>query len=47
MEEGVAGAVLGAAKILGAVHPIEYSVVGTLDLPMSLDINKKIQIAVV
>ncbi len=45
--EGVAGMALGAAKLLGAIHPVEYSVVGTLDLPMSMDINKKVQIAVV
>ncbi|MBD3389684.1 hypothetical protein GF415_01890 [Candidatus Micrarchaeota archaeon] len=45
-EEGVAGAVLGAAKLLGAVSPVEYYVIGTLNLPMSLDINKKVQIAV-
>ncbi len=45
-QEGVAGAVLGAAKLLGAVNPVEYYVIGTLNLPMSLDINKKVQIAV-
>lgn len=46
-EEGVAGAILGAARLLGATSPIEYYVVGTLDLPMSMDINKKVQIAIV
>jgi len=46
-QEGVAGALLGAAKLLGAIRPIEYYVVGTLDLSMSMDINKKVQIAVV
>ena len=45
--QGAAGMVLGAAKLLGAIHPIEYHVIGTLDLPMSMDINKKVQIAVV
>ena len=47
MQEGAAGAILGAAKLLGAIRPIEYYVVGTLDLSMSMDINKKVQIAVV
>lgn len=46
-QEGAAGAILGAAKLLGAISPIEYYVVGTLDLPMSMDINKRVQIAVV
>ena len=45
--EGAAGLALGAAKLLGAIHPVEYSVVGTLDLPMSIDINKKVQIAII
>jgi len=45
--EGAAGLALGAAKLLGAIHPVEYSVVGTLDLSMSMDINKKVQIAVI
>jgi len=45
--EGAAGMALGAAKLLGAIHPVEYRVIGTLDLPMSMDITKKVQIAVV
>lgn len=45
--EGAAGVALGAAKLLGAIHPVEYSVVGTLDLPMSINITKKVQIAVI
>ena len=45
--DGAAGLALGAAKLLGAIHPVEYSVVGTLDIPMSIDINKKVQIAVI
>lgn len=45
-EEGVAGAILGAARLLGATSPIEYYVIGTLDLPMSMDINKKVQVAI-
>ncbi|MBD3398506.1 hypothetical protein GF412_04745 [Candidatus Micrarchaeota archaeon] len=47
MQEGAAGALLGAAKMLGAISPVEYYVVGTLDIPMSMDINKRVQIAVV
>lgn len=47
MQGGAAGALLGVAKLLGAIRPIEYYVVGTLDLPMSMDINNKVQIAVV
>ncbi len=44
---GAAGLALGAARLLGAIHPVEYYIVGTLDLPMSMDINKKVQIAVI
>lgn len=44
--EGALGAVIGAAKMLGAIEPVRWYVIGTLDLPMSLDINKKVQIAI-
>jgi hypothetical protein len=44
--EGALGAIVGAAKMLGAIQPVKWYVVGTLDLPMSLDINKKVQVAV-
>lgn len=46
VEGGIAGALMGAAKMLGMVSPIEWYVVGTLDLGMSLDITKKVQIAI-
>jgi len=47
VEGGIAGVLVGAAKMFGMVSPIEWYVVGTLDLEMSLDITKKVQIAIV
>ncbi|MCP4648106.1 MAG: hypothetical protein GY852_10315 [bacterium] len=46
-QEGLAGAIVGAAKMLKGMNPIVYSVVASLDIPMSMDINKKIRISVV
>jgi len=47
VEGGIAGALVGAAKMLGMVSPVEWYVVGTLDLEMSLDITKKVQIGII
>lgn len=46
-EEGIAGAILGAATMLGMTGPVEWYVIGTLDIPMSMDITKKVQITIV
>ncbi len=45
-QEGLAGAIVGAAKMLSNKKPVEYSVVASLDIPMSMDITKKTRIAV-
>ena len=38
---------IDAAKMLKRINPIKYYAVGILDLLMSMDINKKVQIAVI
>jgi len=45
-QEGLAGAIVGAAKVLKSLNPITYSVVASLDIPMSMDINKKVRVSV-
>ncbi|MBD3210061.1 hypothetical protein GF318_01645 [Candidatus Micrarchaeota archaeon] len=46
MGEGMAGAVVGVAKTLGVLEPVRYYVKANLDVPMSLDISKTVEIAV-
>jgi hypothetical protein len=46
-QEGVAGAIMGAAKLLKNMSPTEYYVVASLDLPLSMDISKKVRVSVV
>lgn len=45
-QEGALGTIVGLAKAFGVGAPIEWYVVGVLDIPMSFDISKKVQIAV-
>ncbi|MBN2121861.1 hypothetical protein JW721_02290 [Candidatus Micrarchaeota archaeon] len=45
-KEGALGAVAGIASAIGMLPRVRWYVVGVLDLPMSFDINKKVQIEV-